>query len=41
MVKKEAMVAAFDDCFLIAGIFFLFAMVPTLMLRVSETGGTP
>ena len=37
LVKKEAMVAAFDDCFLIAGMVFLLALVPTLMLRVSET----
>lgn len=36
MVKKEAMVAAFGDCFLVAGIIFLFALVPTIMLRVSH-----
>lgn len=36
MVKQEAMVAAFGDCFLVAGIIFLLALVPTLMLRVSE-----
>ena len=36
MVKKEAMVASFDDCFFIAGMIFLLALVPTLMLRVSE-----
>jgi len=37
IVKKEAMVASFDDCFLIAGMVFLFALIPTLMLRVSKT----
>lgn len=37
MVKKEAMVAAFDDCFFIAGILFLLALFPSLLLRVSET----
>ena len=39
MVKKEAMVAAFGDCFLVAGIIFLLALVPTLMLRVSDSPG--
>jgi DHA2 family multidrug resistance protein len=35
-IKKEAMVAAFDDCFFISGVTFLLALVPTLMLRVHE-----
>ncbi len=37
MVKKEAMVAAFDDCFLVSGVIFLIAMVPTILLRVSNS----
>lgn len=37
MVKKEAMVASFDDCFLIAGVAFLFALLPTALLRVRKT----
>ena len=36
LVKKEAMVASFDDCFLIAAAIFLLALVPTLLLRVVE-----
>lgn len=36
IVKKEAMVASFDDCFFIAGITFLLAMIPTLMLSVRD-----
>ena len=36
LVKKEAMVASFDDCFLIAALVFLLALVPTLLLRVVE-----
>ncbi len=36
IIKKEAMVAAFDDCFFISGVTFLLALVPTLMLRVHE-----
>jgi len=36
LVKKEAMVAAFDDCFLIAAVIFLLALVPTLLIRVVE-----
>jgi len=35
-VKKEAMVAAYDDCFLIAAGFFLFAFIPTLLLRTRK-----
>ena len=34
LVKKEAMVASFDDCFLISALVFLLALVPTLLLRV-------
>jgi DHA2 family multidrug resistance protein len=37
LVKKEAMVAAFGDCFLIAGIVFLFALLPAYMLRVRDS----
>jgi DHA2 family multidrug resistance protein len=36
LVKKEAMVASFDDCFLIAAGVFLLALVPTLLLRVAK-----
>jgi DHA2 family multidrug resistance protein len=36
MVKKEAMVAAFDDCFLVTGVIFLLALVPALLIRVKE-----
>jgi DHA2 family multidrug resistance protein len=36
LVKNEAMVASFDDCFLIAAAIFLLALVPTLLLRVKE-----
>ncbi|MFC1811888.1 DHA2 family efflux MFS transporter permease subunit [Thermodesulfobacteriota bacterium] len=36
MVKKEAMVAAFDDCFLIAGVTFLLALIPTMLIRVHK-----
>jgi len=35
MVKKEAIVAAFDDAFLVSGIFFVLALVPTMLIRVS------
>ncbi len=35
IVKKEAMVASFDDCFFIAGMIFLLAMIPTLLLHVN------
>lgn len=34
LVKKEALVAAFDDCFLIAAFVFVLAFIPTLLLRV-------
>ena len=37
MVKKEAMVAAFDDAFLVSGIFFVLALVPTMLMRVSDS----
>lgn len=37
LVKKEAMVAAFGDCFFITGMIFLLALIPTLLLRVSKT----
>jgi DHA2 family multidrug resistance protein len=36
LVKKEAMVASFDDCFLISALVFLLALVPTLLLRVAK-----
>jgi hypothetical protein len=36
LVKKEATVAAFDDCFLITARIFLLALVPTLLLRVAK-----
>ena len=36
MVKKDAMVASFDDCFLIAGVTFLLALLPTALLRVHK-----
>ena len=36
LIKKEAMVASFDDCFLIAAGIFLLALVPTLLLRVMK-----
>ena len=36
LVKNEAMVASFDDCFFIAAAIFLLALVPTLLLRVRE-----
>jgi len=36
MVKKEAMVASFDDCFLITGVSFLLALLPTALLRVHK-----
>jgi DHA2 family multidrug resistance protein len=36
LVQKKAMVASFDDCFLIAGITFLLALVPTALLRVHK-----
>lgn len=39
-IKKEAMVASFDDCFFMAGVIFLLALVPTLMLRINEDSGT-
>jgi hypothetical protein len=34
------MVASFDDCFFMAGVIFLLALVPTLMLRINEDLGT-
>ena len=34
LVKKKAMVASFDDCFFIAGVTFLLALIPTALLRV-------
>ena len=36
MVKKDAMVASFDDCFFIAGVTFLLALLPTALLRVHK-----
>lgn len=39
-VKKEAMVASFDDCFFIAGIIFLLALIPTVLLRINENTET-
>ena len=36
LVKQKAMVAAFDDCFLIAGATFLLALLPTALLRVHK-----
>ena len=36
LVKKEAMVASFDDCFLITGVAFLLALIPTALLRVHK-----
>jgi len=36
LVKKEAMVASFDDCFLIAGVTFLLALLPTALLRIQK-----
>jgi DHA2 family multidrug resistance protein len=36
LVKKEAMVASFDDCFFISALVFLLALVPTLLLRVAK-----
>jgi EmrB/QacA subfamily drug resistance transporter len=34
LVKQKAMVASFDDCFFIAGITFLLALIPTALLHV-------
>ena len=36
LVNKEAMVAAFDDCFLISAVVFMLALVPTLLIRTAE-----
>ncbi|MBW2603020.1 MAG: DHA2 family efflux MFS transporter permease subunit [Deltaproteobacteria bacterium] len=36
MVKKEAMVASFDDGFLITGVTFLLALLPTVLLRIHK-----
>jgi len=36
LVKKQAMVASFDDCFLITGVSFLLALLPTALLRVHQ-----
>lgn len=36
LVKNKAMVASFDDCFLIAGVTFLLALLPTALLRVHK-----
>jgi DHA2 family multidrug resistance protein len=36
LVKKKAMVASFDDCFFIAGVTFLLALLPTALLRVHK-----
>jgi MFS transporter, DHA2 family, multidrug resistance protein len=36
MVDKQARVAAFDDCFLIAGLAFLLALIPTILIRVHQ-----
>jgi DHA2 family multidrug resistance protein len=33
MVEKQARVASFDDCFLIAGLTFLLALIPTVLIR--------
>jgi MFS transporter, DHA2 family, multidrug resistance protein len=33
MVEKQARVASFDDCFLIAGLTFLLALIPTILIR--------
>jgi len=42
MVNKEAIVAAFDDAFLVSGVFFVLALVPTMLMRVAglETQST-
>jgi EmrB/QacA subfamily drug resistance transporter len=36
MVKKKAMVASFDDCFLISGVAFLLALLPTALLSIQK-----
>ena len=36
LVKQKAMVASFDDCFFIAGITFLLALIPTALLHVHK-----
>lgn len=36
-VRKEAMVGAFDDCFLMAAAVFLLAIFPALLLRVPKS----
>ena len=36
MVDKQAKVSSFDDCFLIAGVTFLLALLPTALLRVHK-----
>jgi MFS family permease len=36
LVKQKAMVAAFDDCFFIAGITFLLALIPTALIHVHK-----
>jgi DHA2 family multidrug resistance protein len=36
LVKQKAMVASFDDCFLIAGVTFLLALIPTALLHVHK-----
>jgi len=36
LLKKEAMVASFDDCFLIPGVTFLLALLPTALLRIQK-----
>jgi MFS transporter, DHA2 family, multidrug resistance protein len=36
MVEKHAKVASFDDCFLIAGLTFLLALIPSMLIRSHE-----
>jgi DHA2 family multidrug resistance protein len=36
LVKQKAMVASFDDCFFIAGITFLLALIPTALIHVHK-----
>ena len=39
MVEKQARVSAFDDCFLIAGLVFLLALIPTVLIRSPKDDG--
>jgi DHA2 family multidrug resistance protein len=38
LLKKKAMVASFDDCFLLAACIFALAIVPTVLLRKRRSG---